>query len=76
MLVSVKQAFLSSWITLLYLTDSLNNAYRSFGGECFLGLKEILGAEDLFCDCSMARDTEGGFYGEWVFVGEKSPTLS
>ncbi|KAL7578439.1 hypothetical protein ACA910_012830 [Epithemia clementina (nom. ined.)] len=31
-----------------------------FGGECLTGLEDVLEPDELFCDCSMAEDSEGG----------------
>jgi len=39
-----------------------NNFCNSFGGQCFLGLEDILGPDDLFCDCSSATDSQGSSY--------------
>mmetsp|Transcript_10111 Transcript_10111/g.24465 ORF Transcript_10111/g.24465 Transcript_10111/m.24465 type:complete len:530 (+) Transcript_10111:60-1649(+) len=33
-----------------------------FGGQCFLGLEDVLGTNDLFCDCSLAYDLYGQQY--------------
>ena len=41
---------------------------HSFGGECFYGLEDVLGDDELFCDCSMAKDSDGRRYGKCGLV--------